>query len=120
MLRVRPGHEKQFADMVAVYKTIAGRVSPNLAGRIYAVTAGMPGPTYLIFSSVQSFGQFDAMAVDGSAISKGATPQELVVLQKFLADDLVSSTTNRYRLDPTMSYVSDETKKTDPAFWNKK
>jgi len=119
-LRLRPGHEKQFADMIAVYKTVAGRVAPNLTWRIYSVSAGMPGPTYIIFSSVQAFGQFDAMAADGSAIGKGATPEELAVLQKYLTDDLVSSTTNRYRLDPAMSYVSDETKKTDPAFWNKK
>jgi hypothetical protein len=120
LMRVRPGHEQRFVETATVYKAIAGRVAPNLASRVYAVSAGMPGPTYIILSSVQSFGQFDAMAADGSAISKGATPQELAVLQKFLTDDLVSSTTNRYRLDPAMSYVSDETKKTDPAFWNKK
>jgi hypothetical protein len=120
MMRVRPGHEKQFVDMVALYKTIASRVSPNLAWRIYAVTAGMPGPAYLLFSSVQAFGQFDAMTADYNAIIKGATPQEVAAFQKFSADDLVSSTANRYRLDPAMSYVSDETKKADPAFWNKK
>jgi len=120
IMRVRPGHEKAFADMVALYKTVASRVAPNLAWRIYAVTAGMPGPTYILFSSVQAFGQFDAMTADYNAIIKGATPQEAAAFQKFAADDLVSSTGNRYRLDPTMSYVSDETKKTDPAFWNKK
>jgi hypothetical protein len=119
-MRVRPGHEKQFVDMVAVYKTVAARVSPNMTWRIYAVTAGMPAPTYMIFASVQSFGQFDALAADGATIGKGATPQELAMFQKFGADDLVSSTTNRYRLDPAMSYVSDETKKADPAFWGKK
>jgi hypothetical protein len=51
---------------------------------------------------------------------RAARTQELAVFQKFFTDDLVSSTTNRYRLDPTMSYVPDEAKKTDPAFWNKK
>lgn len=120
VMRVRPGHEKQFADMIAVYKTVASRVAPNLAWRIYSVSAGMPGPTYLLFSSVQAFGQFDAMTADYNAVIKGATPQEVAVIQKFGADDLVSSTANRYRLDPAMSYVSDETKKADPAFWNKK
>ena len=120
IMRVRPGHDKQFADMVAQYKTVASRVAPNLAWRIYAVTAGMPGPTYILFSSVQAFGQFDAMTTDYNAIIKGATPQEAAAFQKFGAEDLVSSTANRYRLDPAMSYVSDETKKADPAFWNKK
>jgi len=40
MMRLRPGHQKQFADRIAVYKTVAGRVAPNLTCRIDAVFAG--------------------------------------------------------------------------------
>ena len=38
-------------------------------------------------------------------------------LNKFLTDGLINSETNRFRLDPQMSYVSAETHATDPAFW---
>ena len=34
------------------------------------------------------------------------------------SDALLNGETNRFRLDPGQSYVSAETRATDPAFWN--
>jgi len=118
--RLRPGAEGQFAEAAKVYGALAGKNAPGLSWRVYRVSAGLPGPTFLIFSSVQSFGEFDKMMAADEAVMKGATPQEMAVLQKFSTESMVSAVTNKYRLDPAMSYVSAETKATDPAFWNKK
>ncbi|MEX2156773.1 MAG: hypothetical protein WD773_08035 [Gemmatimonadales bacterium] len=40
-----------------------------------------------------------------------------IVSTKFSRDGLLNSETNRFRLDPKQSYVSAETRATDPAFW---
>jgi hypothetical protein len=119
-MRVRPGHEDQFADAAKAYKAIAGRAMPNARWRVYQITAGMPGPTFLIFSSVESFGQFDAMMAEGMGAEKSMTPAERDVFKKFDTEALVNAESNKYRLDPNMSYVSAETKATDPTFWSKK
>jgi hypothetical protein len=118
--RVRPGHEDRFAEAAKTYGAIATRGAPGMAWRVYMVTAGMVGPTYLIFSSVQSFGDLDKAMATGDAMMKSATPAEMAILNKFSLESSVSTLTNRYRLDPKMSYVSAETKAMDPAFWNKK
>jgi hypothetical protein len=45
------------------------------------------------------------------------TPDEMSKMQKFFTDAVISHETNRFRLDPKQSYVSRETRATDPAFW---
>jgi hypothetical protein len=120
IMRVRPGHEEQFADAAKAYKALAARAMPNARWRVYQISAGMPGPTFLIFSSVETFGQFDGMLAEGMAAEKSLTPAERDVFKKFDTEALVNAETNRFRLDPNMSYVSAETKAADPAFWSKK
>jgi hypothetical protein len=120
IMRVRPGHDDQFAAAAKAYQTMATRSMPNARWRIYQITAGMPGSTYLIFSSVETFGQFDAMKAEGMAAGKTMTQAEKDLFQKFDTEALISEETNRFRLDPSMSYVSAATKAADPAFWSKK
>jgi hypothetical protein len=117
LFRVRPGHEMEFAAAAKAFSAAAGRAAPNTAYRVYEVIAGIPGPTYLVFSSVASFGDFDKMATDGEATMKGFTPQEMETLQKFSTNALINTETQRFRLDPEMSYVPKEVRAQDPAFW---
>lgn len=116
-IRVRPGHEQQFAAAVEAYKAVAGRVAPEASWRVYAVTQGMPGGTYLIYSSAEEFGEFDDMLAGGQTMMGALTEEEQAAMQTFASEALLSAISNRFRLDPQMSYVSEETKATDPDFW---
>jgi hypothetical protein len=120
IMRVRPGHDDQFAAAAKAYKAVALRSMPNARWRVYQIAAGLPGSTYLIFSSVESFGQFDAVVSEGMAAEKTITADERATFQKFDSEALMSAESNKYRLDPGMSYVSPETRAADPAFWSKK
>jgi hypothetical protein len=116
-IRVRPGHEAQFAAAVEAYKAVAGRVAPEASWRVYAVTQGMPGGTYLIFSSAEEFGDFDDMLAGGQTMMASLTEEEGAAMQAFASEALMNAISNRFQLDPKMSYVSEETKATDPDFW---
>lgn len=120
LLRIRPGHEDQFVAAAKAYQAVAGRSLPNARWRIYQITQGMVGPAFLIFTSVESFDKFDAIMADGMAAEKSMTADERATFQKFDTEALLNAESNRYRLDPSMSYVSAETKAADPAFWSKK
>jgi len=115
--RVRPGHEAEFEAAAKVYGASAERAAPGTAYRVYEVTLGMPQPTFLVFSSVESYGLFDDMAGDGQKIMQGLTTEESATMQKFSTDALINSESNRFALNPTMSYVAAETRATDAAFW---
>jgi hypothetical protein len=117
IFRVRPGYERGFEEAAKAYGAAAKRSSPNASFRIYQVMAGIPGPTFLVFSSTQSFADFDRTVQEDMAVMKGATPDELKVLERFGADGLVNVETQRFRIDPAMSYVPKETRAADPAFW---
>jgi hypothetical protein len=77
----------------------------------------MPTPTYIIFSSVANYGEFDRMFEESMKTMQGATAAEQAALQKFGTDAAISWETNHFRLDPKQSYVSRETRASDPAFW---
>jgi hypothetical protein len=115
--RVRPGHEAGFEAAAKAYGAATGRTAPGLSYRVYEVTAGMPSPTFLVFESVESYAQFDTLAATGQRIFQSFTPDELTTMNRFLAEGLITSENNRFRLDPQMSYVSAETRATDPGFW---
>ncbi len=119
-LRVRPGHESEFEAAAKAYGAASGRVAPSTSYRVYQVTAGMLEPTFLVFSSVETYAQFDEMMANGQKTMQGFTPEEMATMQKFFTDGVLSTETNRYALNPTMSYVAPETRATDPAFWTPK
>jgi len=117
IFRVRPGHEQEFTAAAKAYGSAAQRAAPNTSYRIYEVIAGMVTPTYIIFSSVENYGDFDQMLADGMKAMQSATTEEMTTLQKFSTDGMINGETNRFRLDPRQSYVSRETRATDPTFW---
>ena len=96
------------------------RVAPKLGFRVYEVIAGMPGPTYLIISTVEDYAQFDETTAADLASVKGMTADESAARLKFQTEGVLSTEMNRYRLDPKQSYVSKETRAKDPAFWSAK
>lgn len=118
--RVRPGHDMQFEEAAKLYGEIAKRIVPSMSFRTYMVTAGMPGGTYIVFSSVDDYAAFDQMMANANAVGAGMTDRERGVFETFSREGLMSVLTNRYRLDASMSYVDEATKAADPAFWNRK
>jgi hypothetical protein len=115
--RVKPGHGEDFAAAVKVWAAAVGRSASSNRWRTYEVVAGAPDGTYLMFSTVASFAEFDKAMTDGEVTWKGLTFEERSTLQKAFTEGVLSSTTNRYRLDPVQSYVPAETRQKDPAFW---
>jgi hypothetical protein len=115
--RVRPGHEDKLEAAVKAYQAARSRTAPNVGFRAYQVIAGMPAGTFLVISSVEKYADFDQTTALHEATLKAQTPEEKAARLKFQTEGLLSAEVNRFRLDPTQSYVSKETRATDPAFW---
>lgn len=118
--RVRPGHEADFEAAAKAYGTAARRAAPTASYRVYQVIAGVAGPAYLVFNSVESYASFDRVMTAGQATMQGATAEEMSALQKLFTEGLVNMETQRFRIDPAQSYVSAETRAADPDFWRPK
>jgi hypothetical protein len=115
--RVRPGHEQGWEAAAKVYRGLVERAMPGMSYRTYQVVSGMPGGTYVVFASVNSYAEFDRLLAEGMAMWQNVSPQDMATLQQTMANDVMSVTTNRYRVSPTMSYVDAKTKAKAPDFW---
>ena len=115
--QVKPGHSEEFEAAVKAYAIGAGRSAPKASWRTYEVVGGAPDGTYLFFSTVASFGDFDKAREEGEATFKGLTYEERSAMQKLFAEGTLKSWSNRFRLEPRQSYVPAETRQKDPAFW---
>jgi hypothetical protein len=117
--RIRPGHDQAFENAAKVYAEQVKKGAPGMSYRMYQVTGGMPGGTYLVFSATNSYDEFDKQLAQSQAMWSQTTPQDMATLQKTMSDDVLSTITQRYRVSPTMSYVSAEAKAKDPQFWSR-
>jgi len=116
IFRIRPGFEDAFAAAAKSYGAASIRAGSKSGFRVYEVIAGMPEPTYFVFSTTSSFGEFDRMMADGEATMKAMGADDEPIGRKY-NEGLINSETLRFRLSPEMSYVPKETRATDPAFW---
>ncbi|UCF20424.1 MAG: hypothetical protein JSU87_03180 [Gemmatimonadota bacterium] len=115
--RIRPGHEQGFEAAAKVYRENFERGMPGASYRIYQVMNGMPGVNYLVFGAVNDYAELDKMMADGNAMWGSMSEEDMAVIQKAMTDDVQFYVSNRFRVDAGMSYVSEETKAKDPAFW---
>ncbi|MFZ5625264.1 MAG: hypothetical protein ACOY71_12720 [Gemmatimonadota bacterium] len=118
--RVRPGHEAEFGAAIQAFGAAAGRAAPEFSFRTYEIIAGAARPAFLVFTSIETYGAMDQVRTWFEQTLKGATPEELAIIEKGFREAILSYETNRYRLDPGMSSVSAEVRATDPKFWNPK
>jgi hypothetical protein len=116
LFRLHPGHETQFEEAAKAYAAARKRADPKAGYRVYRVIAGMPTPAYIVFASVEDYGQFDQRLAAGMATFKEATSEEKGAL-KVGSEAIISEESNRFRVDPRQSYVPKETRETDPDFW---
>jgi hypothetical protein len=119
IFRMRPGGQEAFAAIAKAYGAAAQRVGRTIGFRVYEVAAGMPMPTYFVFSSVAGFGDFDKLHSEDEATLKqmltGADEKMLAAWN----DRLINAEDFLLSLSPEMSYVPAEVRASDPAFWKK-
>lgn len=118
--RVRPGFEQDFETVVKSYASAAKRAAPGASWRMYEIVAGIPGPTFMIFSSSTDMAVLDGAQKEFAAVMAAVPPTEGAFMQKFVKEGMINIETQRFRLDPRQSYVSAEVRQRDPAFWNVK
>lgn len=117
LFRVRPGYEYDFENLAKVFKAAYSKAAPQASYRFYQVVAGMPGSTYMVFSTVSALAELDkARAVDGAVMSS-LSADEMQALQKFSQTGLINTETQRFAVNGRMSYVDDATAAQDPSFW---
>jgi hypothetical protein len=119
VFNVRPGHEDNFSEAAKLYKTTLGQAKIVAPWATYAVMAGMPGPTYLVFIPHRTLAEIDPATGTGAAIEK-AFNEEAGKKLSSLAEGYSSVEELIFSVSPQMSYLSPEFVARDPKFWGRK
>jgi hypothetical protein len=118
--RVRPGHENDFAESVKIVRAAYEKAKVDLPWAVYQISAGMPGPTYMILLPMKSMSEIDAAFARSATIREAEGPENEKALAKFSADGYATVETNVFAFSPAMSYPAKEFAARDPEFWTPK
>ncbi len=122
-IRVRPGHGKDFSDLRKAINAAHEKANMDEHMVVYYAAIGASGGTYFIFEplkNVASLDDIDKWHGDDSAYQKALGDDFRKMSREFAATGLISTETNLLAINPKMSYVSQETAKAAPDFWNPK
>ncbi len=119
-VRVRPGHDAQYADYIQKMVNVARQKAKidNLHIAVYQLISGAPGGTYLYFRPLRSLAEFDENL--GMKMRAAMSDDMKKDVDKTVNDAIMSSDTSTYWMTPEMSYVEKDFAAGDPGFWNPK
>lgn len=121
IFNIRPGHDKDWEDLVKLYTTAMKKV-PHAHWATFQKMYGAQtsGTRYIAVVPMKSLAEVDQEILDGSAMAKSTSPDDLKKMNELSAAAIESTESNLVSFNPKMSYVPDSWLKADPAFWNQK
>jgi len=119
-VRIRPGHDQEYLEARKILVEAVKKANPNARSAFYAVTAGLPNGTYLVFTPRKSLAELDPNPAMAKAVQDALGEENRNKRQKLLSDSVISTETTIYAFNPKMSYVPKEWAKTGGDFWTPK
>lgn len=119
-VRVRPGHEDQFAAAFKTLRAAYASINADLPWVVYQVNVGMQTPTFLAFVPMRDLKQNDDLLSWRSLLREAEGEAASNEMQQIASDSYISTESNLYAISPEMSHVSKEFAAGDPEFWSPK
>jgi hypothetical protein len=119
LYRVRPGHHKDWDDLVKLVKG-AYENMPDAHWAAYRAIYGQQGESYVIFIPLKSAAEIDQSFMREKEFMANLGEEGVKKLGELEAAAVEYSQSNLFQFDPGMSYASDEWIKADPEFWQPK
>src|SRR5437879_13471844 len=115
--RVRPGHEGEFVEAARTIRAAYEKTEVKVPWAVYQVTAGVPGPTFLIFLAMKSLQESDEGIARGKAIQAALGEENGKKLDKMASESFINIESNLFNFSPKMSYVSPEWVAANQEVW---
>jgi hypothetical protein len=114
---VRPGHTKDWNDLVKMVKSAYEKAVPEAHWGLFAQYYGGEGGTYLVLTSRKSLSEVDRGFLDSKQFQAAMGEDGMRKLEELVVAAIESSQHNLFAFNPNMSYVPDEWIKSNPDFW---
>jgi hypothetical protein len=119
-LTVKPGHDREFEELVKMFKSVYGDQVAAQSWAVYQNHFGAQGDVYLAIFAHKAMTEVDkGFDQDKAAMNAlGQTGQKKV--EELTAASVEMSQTNLFHFDPKMSYPDPHWVESDPDFWKPK
>jgi len=117
--RIRAGLEAEFGELVKLRKLTNDSVNLDRPELVYHVVSGEPSGTYIVLSPLNSLRVMDEGVID-VPVYAAPVAGALARAAPKAADIEISREHLLFRVEPRLSYVSDDFAAGDPNFWRPK
>ena len=114
--RIRPGNEDAFSEIIKLRRVRSDSINLDRPEIAYEVVAGAVSGTYIFVAPFPTLKILDDGLAKTPAYAEGAQDAG----KKALAQADISQERMLLRIEPGLSYVSDDFASSDPEFWNPK
>jgi hypothetical protein len=114
---VRPGHNKDWNDIVKMVKNAYEKAVPEAHWGVFAQYYGGEGGTYLVLTARKSLSEIDRGLLDSKQFQAAMGEDGMKKLDELVSVAIESSLHNLFAFNPRMSYVADDWITSNPDFW---
>ncbi|MCU1269268.1 MAG: hypothetical protein JWN74_562 [Acidobacteriaceae bacterium] len=119
LYRVRPGHRKEWNDIVKLVKAAYDKI-PDAHWAVYEALYGQEDVTYLVIIPMKSAAEIDKSMEQDKQFMEAMGEDGMKKLSELESSAVEFTQTNLFQFSPAMSYPPDAWVKADPDFWKPK
>ncbi|MGD1098651.1 MAG: hypothetical protein ABSB35_42575 [Bryobacteraceae bacterium] len=119
-IRLRPGHDKEWEELVTLYKATAGKINMDEHDIFFEARYGAPNGTIYIFTPRKSLADLDTAMAAGKAFDEALGEDGQKKWAHLLEETIAADNTTLVEFSPEMSLPQEAWVKSDPGFWKPK
>jgi hypothetical protein len=119
LYRVRPGHRKEWGDIVKLVKAAYEKI-PDAHWAVYEAAYGQEDATYLVIIPMKSAAEIDKNMGQDKQFVEAMGEDGMKKLGELESSAIEFTQSNLFLFSPAMSYPPDAWVKADPDFWKPK
>jgi hypothetical protein len=119
LYRVRPGHRKEWGDVVKLVKDAYDKI-PDAHWAMYQALYGQEDVTYVVIVPMKSAAEIDKSAMEDKQFAENMGEEGMKKLSELESSAVEFTQTNLFLFNPAMSYPPEAWVKADPEFWKPK
>ena len=120
LFRIRPGMEAAFGELIRIRRATADVINLDRPDLAYQVISGAPSGTFIFLAPITSLRNFDDGRNPVPVYAEGLAAAKATDAKQIASDAEISREHLMFRVEPRISYVSNDFAEGDPDFWRPK
>jgi hypothetical protein len=120
IFQVRPGHGKEFEDLVKLYMAAFDKVGSAEHWGAYRAEYGESVGEYVLLTASNSEAEIDQRFSEEPKVGAALSEDDKKKIRELRAASIENERIELYSVNPAQSYVSDDWIQSDPGFWKPK